>query len=400
MPIRELSDAELDGLKVLSSEAVEVALLHVTQTCLDKSIIDATGPVRAYLLAKGIHDFSKQGRGSKEHGIKLKATYVAGGAEVGVTVSLYKPRAKPSQGGDPRLCIYGLKKLASAGDILALAQDGGRLVVINLSKVDLWAEWNAALETPLVKVVQRLGARSASVANELLDKLKKLAGGGPVPSVMEGKADTAIGRTLEHYLGIQMNSSKEPDYKGIEIKAARIGRRKNRPQLFCRVPKWKISKFKSSAEILLNFGYGTGTDRRLNCTVRATGSNPQGLSLEVEADGSFLYERSEKKPVGRFATWEISELQAALAKKHKETFWVSATAVMLNGTEHFNFKHVVHTRAPLVNEFASLVDVGAITMDHLIEIKEGKVREGGPSFKIRPGSFDVIFPPNKKYSLS
>lgn len=35
------------------------------------------------------------------------------------------------------------------------------------------------------------------------------------------QADTAIGRTLETLLGININSSKQPDYKGIELKAFR-----------------------------------------------------------------------------------------------------------------------------------------------------------------------------------
>lgn len=399
MPIRKLAKVELDRLKALSAQAIEVVLVHVTATCLRKSIIDATGPVRAFLASSGIHDFSTQDRGARKHGVELAARYFAGGADVPVKVSLYKPEAKPQKDGDPRLWIHGLKQLASPGDILALAIDGGKLAVINVTRADLLGELASGQQTPLVTLVQRLGARSSQVAMELLSKLRKLAAGGPVPSVMTGKADTAIGRTLEHHLGIKMNSSKDPDYKGIELKASRIRKRKHRPQLFCRVPNWKISKFKSSAQILAQFGYGSGLNRRLKVTVRATGYNPQGLALDVESDGSLLHEKSRLKSIDRFATWNMPDLHAALARKHKETFWISAKATFVNGVEHFEFKHVVHTRSPLVNQFASLVATGAITMDHLMKIEKGKAKEGGPSFKISARSFDVLFPPNKTYQL-
>ncbi len=399
MPIRNLTKVEVDRLKALSARAIEIVLVHVTATCLRKSIIDATGPVRSFLASSGIHDFSLQGRGARVHGVKVKASYLSEGREAFVTVSFYKPSAKPEKGGDPRFCIYGLKERASPGDIIGLVNDAGKLAIINLSRSDIVGEIASGKGTDLVSLIERLEEKYSEVAMELLEKLKSLAACGPVCSVMQGSADTAIGRTLEYYLGINMNSSKDPDYKGIELKASRIRRRRNRPQLFCRVPNWKISKFKSSAQILANFGYGTGTNRRLKVTVRATGYNQQGLALEVESDGSLLYEKSNLKSIDRFATWEMRDLHVALARKHKETFWVSANATIINGVEHFEFKKVVHTRAPLVNQFSFLVESGAITMDHLIDIKEGRVREGGPSFKISPNSFDVLFPPTNIYQL-
>ena len=75
--------------------------------------------------------------------------------------------------------------------------------------------------------------------------LKKIAG-NPIPSMVN--ADTSVGRTLETALGIDINSSKLPDYKGIELKSFRANKG-NRKNLFAQVPNWKISKFKRSAEI-------------------------------------------------------------------------------------------------------------------------------------------------------
>jgi hypothetical protein len=137
MPIRELTDTELDRLKLLSNEAIEVALIHLTATILRKSIIDATGAVRAFLRSNKIHNFAIQGRGAKEYGVKLLASYFEGDAAKSVTVSLYKPKAKPAKDGDPRICIYGLSEMASAGDILAVMSVGGRLAIINITRADI-----------------------------------------------------------------------------------------------------------------------------------------------------------------------------------------------------------------------------------------------------------------------
>jgi hypothetical protein len=288
--------------------------------------------------------------------------------------------------------------MASAGDVLAVLNDTGQLAVINISRADI-ASSMAAGASQLHRLLVRAGAAASQVSDELLGKLRRLAASGPIKSIMTGKADTAIGRTLEHHLGITMNSSKDPDYKGIELKASRARKRKPRAQLFCQVADWKISKFKSSAEVLAHFDEGNGPARRLNCTVRATGWNPRGLSFELGDDGALLHEVSSDKSIGRFATWTISQLQARLARKHRETFWIKARSSHVRGVEYFEFTSVVHTRRPLLSELPSLLEAGAITMDHLIKMKGKAVKEGGPSFKINAAAFDVLFPPNKKYEL-
>ena len=63
----------------------------------------------------------------------------------------------------------------------------------------------------------------------MLNKLKIISKKGFVKS--EVNSDTGIGRTIESLLGIEMNSSKAPDYKGIELKSFRDARN-NRKGLF------------------------------------------------------------------------------------------------------------------------------------------------------------------------
>jgi hypothetical protein len=51
-----------------------------------------------------------------------------------------------------------------------------------------------------------------------------------------------------------MNSSRTPDYKGIELKSARENKG-TRKGLFAKTPNWELSKFKNRTEILDAFGY-------------------------------------------------------------------------------------------------------------------------------------------------
>lgn len=57
---------------------------------------------------------------------------------------------------------------------------------------------------------------------ELLHKIQLIHNQGFIPSITRG--DPGVGDTLEHALGISRNNAKTPDYKGIELKAARLSR--------------------------------------------------------------------------------------------------------------------------------------------------------------------------------
>jgi hypothetical protein len=208
-----------------------------------------------------------------------------------------------------------------------------------------------------------------------------------------------VGRTLETLLGIDINSSQLPDYKGIELKSFRANKG-NRKNLFAQVPNWEISDFKSSAEILNSFGYWRGEDFKLYCTVSSIVTNSQGLTLKIDSESNQLIEFSDKKEIGDFVRWEIKKLHEKLLQKHRETFWVEAESIIQDGKEFFQYQAVEHTRKPIISQFDLLLEQGAITLDHLIKKNaKGKVLEKGPLFKIKPKALNLLFPPSKSYDL-
>ncbi len=308
--------------------------------------------------------------------------------------SLYRPNTKK---GDPRIWFKGLGSYSNANDILGIIAFEEKLYVMNITQLDLKELIENNLSNPLRELVNEINQVSNEIPNELLNLLSKIASRGPVPALLQ--ADTAIGRTLETLLGIDINSSKKPDYKGIELKSYR-DKRGNRKNLFAQVPEWSLSKFKSSAEILNEFGYKRGHDFKLYCTVSTLARNSQGLKLKIDSEINQLIENSDKSSVGDFVAWGLETLHNRLLEKHNETFWIAADSLTIEGKEHFQYKKVEHTKKPIVSQFDILLEQGIITLDHLIKRNaSGSVVEKGPIFKIKPNALDLLFPPSQSYAL-
>jgi len=390
--MRHLTNNEINRIKILTENSIELCLIEPTQTGLEKSIMDATGSVRSFLKSKNIHDYFDQGQGP-ENKVLINSVLVTSSVFLPSSASLYRPNTKK---GDPRIWFKGLGQYANANDILGIIENDGVLYVLNITQLNLESLIDGDFNNPLKELIQEINHLSNEVALELLGLLNKIAARGPVPAML--KADTAIGRTLETLLGIDINSSKQPDYKGIELKSYR-DKRGNRKTLFAQVPDWSISKFKSSAEILSNFGYARGEDYKLNCTVSTIVRNSQGLKLRLDTDVNRLYENAEM-PTGDFVAWSLETLHKRLLEKHNETFWIAAEVSHVEGVEHFQFKKVEHTKKPIISQFDILLDQGIITLDHLIKKKAtGSVSERGPLFKIKPNALELLFPPSNIYSL-
>ncbi len=391
--MRVLTSAEQAKIKLLTKNQVSLTLIEPTETGLKKSIMDATGNVRSFLKENNIHDYDVQGQGP-ENKVLIDTKIYVDFHIINSQASLYRPQTKK---GDPRIWFSGLTKVANPNDIVALIFYSGSFHIFNLTQLDVEALLNTNLVNPLKELISEISVKANEIAFELLAMLRKVACSGPIPSMVA--ADTSVGRTLETALGININSSKQPDYKGIELKSFRSSRT-NRKNLFAQVPDWSLSTFKSSAEILDAFGYQRGDDYKLYCTVSAITRNSQGLSLKLDSDIKQLIENSNKPEIGDFVLWPLETLHSRLKEKHKETFWVEANSTFIAGREHFQYSLVEHTKKPIPSQFDILVDQGIITLDHLIKRNStGKVVEKGPLFKIKPKGIDLLFPPSDKYNL-
>ena len=391
--MRKLTNAEQEKIKLLTKKQVALSLIEPTETGLKKSIMDATGSVRSFLKSENIHDYELQKQGP-DNKVIIPTIIHTGFKTIKSKASLYRPITK---NGDPRIWFYGLTKTADPNDIIAIIYYNDSFQIFNLTKIDVKMLIDSSIQNPFQDLINAINTTENEVALELLSMLRKIAGSGPIPSMVD--ADTSVGRTLETALGIDINSSKQPDYKGIELKSFRNSRT-NRKNLFAQVPDWNLSKFKSSSEILDAFGYEREDDFKLYCTVSAITRNSQGLNLRIDSDIKQLIENSDKPEIGDFVVWTLDKLHNRLKSKHKETFWVEAESIKIDNREHFQYKLVEHTKKPITSQFDLLIEQGIITLDHLIKRNaKGKVVEKGPLFKIKPKGIELLFPPSETYSL-
>lgn len=399
--MRPYNAFETDNVKFLVDKQVEFATIQITETGLKKSILDATAPVRAYFKEKGVHDYDLQlqGPGHKH----LMDTYImTEGTQHLTKTSLYRPVTKK---GDPRLWVNKVRdvEFLRANDIFALIAHNGLLYAINLSIVNIPRVFQSPIDTPLKDLILEISKAKTSVSNELLGLIKDRMTDWLPAEIL---ADTGIGRTVETILGIEMNASQAPDYKGIELKSHREASRV-RNTLFTQSPEWEISKYKSGRSIVDKYGYiPEGYNHKsLHVTLTANRPNPQGLGLliqpqigRLEADEFSLVplEDGSFRKIDDVAGWHLVKLHERLLSKHRETFWIDAETMVSNGREYFRCSEILHTKNPIPSQFDVLLEQGQITVDFLL-----CRRTGGDtySFKIKSGARSLLFPESDVYNL-
>jgi len=224
--MRLLSEQELNKLKLLTDRSVELCLLEPTKNGLEKSIMDATSTVRAYLKSNSIHNYETQKQGP-DNKIQISSFIVSNTSLFPSNCSLYRPKTK---NGDARIWFKGLNSYASSNDILGVIAFEKKLFVINITKIEIEKLLNEKSSNPLKDLIAEIKLTKSKASQELLLLLKEIGARGPIPACIN--ADTAVGRTLESLLGININSSKNPDYKGIELKSFR-NKRSNRKKIIC-----------------------------------------------------------------------------------------------------------------------------------------------------------------------
>jgi hypothetical protein len=373
----------------LTKLGVEFSVFEPTMTGLRKAILDATQQIRVHFELEDFHYYWEQGQGP-EYKVMKDAYLLSDDGVIKSKASLYRPKTKQ---GDPRIWFRKLPSFSSPDDQVAIIIKDGATYLINLSTVVIEKSLDDN-DSQIRNFLLSFVTEHNIIAEELLKKLKKLAE-SPFPAQRTG--DTAIGFTLEELLGIPANSSKDPDYKGIELKSGRGN--KTRTTLFAQVADWDISPCKKSVEILNKYGYARGDDFKLYCTITTQRENPQGLSFIYDQTKDQLQEWYNKTDL--VAVWPGALLRKRLKEKHAETFWVEANSELVNGVEQFQLLKVTHTKSPILSQLLPLIQSGVVTMDHLIKRngKNNRVSEKGPLFKINKRDLELLFPEPVTYKL-
>lgn len=382
--MRPFTAFEQKNLKFLVNHNVKFTQVEITPTGLGKGILDSTAPMRAYFLENGIHNYEEQLQGQEYKQIKA-ACILTDTTQFITKASFYRPNTKK---GDPRMWIYGFGSYTIGNDIHVLFWHDGCLYNINITRIDIEECYNSAIITPMQEVLKAINEEGNSVSKELLRRFQSVKGQWFESEVT---ADTGIGRTIESFLGISMNSDKTPDYKGIELKSHREKRSAKKNVLFTQTPDWDISVLKSGREIVDKYGYikEDGFKTYQN-TVQCAPPNSHMLFLNV----NHLYERLElkakKQKIEDIAAWRLVKLHQRLQTKHRETFWIEVENELSDGKEFFRYKQIEHTKNPNVGQFDVLLEQNIITVDLLLCRPSG--HGDTYSFKIKKKGMPLLFP--------
>lgn len=379
------SQQEMLNIGLLEESGVAFGQLRPSRTALAKSILDSTVHFRYFLQTAGVHDFGPQPSGKENKRIVSAVLIDSTGSSSRSTASFNKTNR-----GDQRVWFPGLPAVVGPGDLLVCVWHSDVLWVCNGSNESV------KLLLAQAELLDERGdgevEADPSVLEDLLYRLRKISARGFIPAPVNGP--TAIGRLLESELGIQMNSSKDPDFHGIEIKSARSGSR--RATMFAQVPDWERSLYSGSGELLDAFGAEKPDGRALSCTISARKANPQGLFLQIDRDTDLLHVRENELDPHEVVLWQLETLRGRIATKHAETVWVEAAVQQVKNQEYLRFQAVHHTKDPRVEAFVPLLRSGLITVDFLI--REDSDR--GYLFKVVLDKLDSMFGYSKRYSLS
>jgi hypothetical protein len=205
-----------------------------------------------------------------------------------------------------------------------------------------------------------------------------------------------------------MNSSKLPDFKGIELKSKR---RKSTPvsALFTNAPQWSLSRCKNTKEIVDRYGYmRPGLEQKtLQVTVSALKPNAQGLGLDVNWQDNWLemnhFVASDNTSTGfvkkdDVAVWELITLHKRLAQKHHETFWIGTESRISGGVEEFRVMTIDHTKNPIMPQFDVLLEQGKIKLDLMLSRPSG--HGDTYSFKMDKKWRPLLFPESDTYIIN
>ena len=412
------SDRSIDAvIKSLAQFNLEAGYIVPTKTGLIKSIFDAHSSFRRYLSTTGIHDYSRQKQGPQFKKLMPIKFVASSGVLIPMQLSMYRPATKS---GDPRVWVKGIKQYLQPGNLLAFFKIGSELYVINTSDLVLWKTVTQK-NSPLHTLLENSKKSFSIVENELLNTLRAIEKQKWITSISTApNSCKAVGETLEKLLGIDPNSSKLPDYKGIEIKATNRGgssaTAQGRFQLFGLAPNWQISPIKSEAELVEKYGYKSVKHgaKALQVTVKHTPNN-QNLFLDYNSKKDLIENNFKSgRKLENVVNWKLSSVKAALTRKHKKTFWVLADRRKNTSTGKFEFYYhtVIATSDPFLNNFTVLMLSDIISLDYVAKQKvnsKGKsssnkngfpaIRSHGINWKINQSQLSSLFPPPRTINL-
>ncbi len=365
----------------------EFIFIRMTETMHNKSIIDANASLRMFLNDTFGIDYSNIEQGS-EHKVIGSCDLLTPEGVIEVEISYYRPETKK---GDPRFWIYGIKKVVFPDDMFIFTSYNDKPLIIPL-------KWSFEDFDKLISnLFSSYKISLSDVQKELVDKLMSVYEKGWIKTLRVG--DTGVGFTFETLLKIKANSSKEPDFKGIEIKTSRKNGNNNLQTLFSKTPEW--GEYKNRGELVIDRGYWDEDKSRysLYMTINALNPNSKGWKLKIDYDEEKIYILQNNN---KTVYYDFRILKSALETKHKETLFIKAEVRNKNNAqdpnEEFYYNEAFLCIGSSFVSFLSLIEKGLVSLDFAIhhDPKTKKTRDHGFLWRMNSQYIPMLFKEHKK----
>ena len=258
---------------------------------------------------------------------------------------------------------------------------------------ELWSLFHASLgsQGPVTegtfRVLSTGGAGASSpVYEELVGRLRAIAALGWVRTVTAG--DTGVGMTLERLLGLPPNSSGEPDYQGVELKAKRTSAKGGaRRTLFAKTPEWGPTG--RSGLLDVHGTYDANGRFSIYQSIYAHRESREGWRLSYDPIEQRLWVLRHGV---RVVSWRRDVLAKSLETKHRETVFVYAEARGKGVDEEFRFARALHALGAQVDRLLRVFEDGDGCHDFAIHRREnGSVRDHGFLVRVEEIALPALF---------
>lgn len=213
----------------------------------------------------------------------------------------------------------------------------------------------------------------------LFARLRKL---GPITVTEKGSG--RFGLAVEGALGIQQNSSKAPDFMGIELKTKRD---QTLQTLFSRVP----SRYTQDQDKRGMFDRHCYDDwkrnRRALYTSFTSQPNSLGFSLIVERQIVRVVRNGDS-----VLEYDAETLEEALLSKHSQTVFLAVAPKAQDGKEFCTLTAATYCKSPSVIRFMRLISEGEVYLDFTMSARpNGRIADHGFLWRIRGESIDRLY---------
>ena len=238
--------------------------------------------------------------------------------------------------------------------------------------------YQSLLRALVLEYLKRRGHSTLMPIEILSAKLKQLWRVGPLQ--VYGNGTGRYGLTLERRLGIKPNSSKAPDFMGIELKT-KYG--STLQTLFSRTPtRWLDTS--GPQDLICKYGKDDPSKGRRSLY---TSFNSKGdtLGFSLHADQQRAYVKHGNTEV---LEYELEVLERALLTKLSEAAYIS---VIRHGGAECQFNAMMHCKHPSILRFLQLIAIGEVYLDFTLSLKGEKLRNHGYLWRISPSALTDLY---------